>query len=84
MNTRTPPERNQQFKESLQRCLLSIVRELKQDGTVNMSRDNLFQVSVRCFSQLPSAPCGSNCASIARQAFEQVVNETAALNQFTN
>lgn len=82
------PSHNQEFKQQLQRLLLAKVRILKQDDTVAMSADNLWQISVREIAMLPAAPVpatcrGSNCTSVARQAFDEVVSLTPTLKHFT-
>ena len=72
------------FSAALQSCLLKVVRRLKAGGTVAMSPDNLWQVSVRDIAKIPGAPVGTNCAYVCRQEFDTVVRNTPSLTKFTN
>ena len=58
-----------------QQCFAIIndkIEELKEDGIVNMSNDNLWQITISQISRLSSAPKGTNCRYITREIFNDI------------
>jgi hypothetical protein len=85
MNATLAPHevRRNEFLALFKSAMLKRVAALKQDGTVAMSRENLFALMCRDLHRMPGAPQGTNCAWVARQAFNDIINDTNALDKFT-
>ena len=61
--------------------IIKAVKRLRQGGTMAMSRDNLWQVT-----RVPNngGPAGTNCASVARQIFDEIIENNRSLKTFAS
>jgi hypothetical protein len=70
------------FKGELKRCISRVITRSKRQGTVGIGNDCLWQLVVSPMQrECPHAPVGTNCAWVARQAFDELVT-AAPFNRF--
>ena len=70
------------FKDSLTQNILEYIRNVKKEGTVKMSIDNLMQCVKTPSTSLTGAPCGTNARYYYAQLFREVVNGDKKIKAF--
>ncbi len=72
-NERVNKMNTEQFRNDMVNAIKRTIAELRHDGTVAMSRDNLWAMVVGKLSRT-NGPSGTNAAYVARMIFNDEVN----------
>lgn len=75
---------SQKFKAQLREVVRMVINDQKKQETVAIGIDCLWQFVANRISRFcPDAPVGTNCAWVARQTYNEIVQEPAFANFVT-